>query len=171
MSTSYEITNAESEPNIRLRESFLRHLVWEIPEKNETVGCANTIQGQSLICDDRGIVCARETLQIDGCCPENEIIPCQSFDQSECDQSASCCSIYEHCVSCCVQPNNKDTLTKFVLSTIVSLERLFGSIENQFQLCLTKCRTSSLSGNYFKKKFSAKKIRGRKFFFNFFFEI
>jgi len=139
---SYETANAESEPNIRLRESFLRHLVWEIP-KNETTGCINTIQGQSLICDDRGVVCARETIQADGCCPEIDIIPCQAFN--ECDQSASCCSIYEHCVSCCVQPNNKDTLTKFVLSTIVSLERLFGSIENQFQLCLTKCRTSSLS--------------------------
>ena len=143
---SYETANAESEPNIRLRESFLRHLVWEIP-KNETTGCMNTIQGQSLICDDRGVVCPRETIQMDGCCPEIDIIPCHAFN--ECDQSASCCSIYEHCVSCCVQPNNKDTLTKFVLSTIVSLERLFGSIENQFQLCLTKCRTSSLSGNYF----------------------
>ena len=141
---SYETANTENEPNIRLRESFVRHLVWEIP-KNETTGCMNTIQGQSLICDDRGVVCARETVQPDGCCPEIDIIPCQSFDQS-----ASCCSIYEHCVSCCVQPNNKDTLTKFVLSTIVSLERLFGSIENQFQLCLTKCRTSSLSGNHFK---------------------
>jgi len=142
LTQSYESVNVENEPNIRLRESFLRHLVWDIP-RNETTGCLNSVQGKSLICDDHGNVCNRESVLQDGCCPETDIIPCQSF--SECDQSSSCCSIYEHCVSCCVQPNNKDTLTKFVLSTIVSLERLFGSIENQFQLCLTKCRTSSLS--------------------------
>ena len=141
----FDIQRSQYEPDIAMRESFLRHLSWEVPKNN--TGCRNTVQGRQLICDDKGVVCKRENVNYDGCCLQPALqFHCSA--QPECDQSASCCSLFEYCVACCLQPANKDTLAKFVRDTLISLEKLFGSIKNQFDLCLTKCRTSSLSGTF-----------------------
>lgn len=129
------------------RENFLRHLVWQSTfsmdevNANRTSTCRNTVQGKILLCDDAGFVCLRDDLLSNGCCPtKNERFICDS-----CETITSCCTKYEVCVSCCLRPQNKDVLTSFVMNTINSLERLFGSIGDQFELCLSKCRTSSLS--------------------------
>jgi hypothetical protein len=128
----------------------LRHLVWQSSfsidqisgnRSSSSTSCRNTVQGKKLLCDDAGFVCSRDELLSSGCCPvQNSRFVCHS-----CQNNTQCCTKYEICVSCCLRPQNKDVLSSFVMNTISSLERLFGSIGDQFELCLSKCRTSSLS--------------------------
>ncbi|XP_008586691.1 PREDICTED: UPF0454 protein C12orf49 homolog isoform X2 [Galeopterus variegatus] len=65
--------------------------------------CRNSIQGKHLITDELGYVCERKDLLVNGCCNVND----PSTKQYCCDGCLSngCCSAYEYCVSCCLQPN------------------------------------------------------------------
>lgn len=51
-----------------------------------------------------GFVCSRKDLSASGCCHSSG----ESTKRYECSdcQNNNCCSIYEHCVSCCLNPNN-----------------------------------------------------------------
>ena len=51
-----------------------------------------------------GFVCNRKDLSASGCCHSGG----ESTRRYECTdcQSNNCCSIYEHCVSCCLSPDN-----------------------------------------------------------------
>ena len=51
-----------------------------------------------------GFVCNRKDLSASGCCHSGG----ESTHRYECTdcQSNNCCSIYEHCVSCCLSPDN-----------------------------------------------------------------
>lgn len=51
-----------------------------------------------------GFVCNRKDLSASGCCHSGG----ESTRHYECTdcQSNNCCSIYEHCVSCCLSPDN-----------------------------------------------------------------
>ena len=51
-----------------------------------------------------GFVCDRKDLSASGCCHSGG----ESTRRYECTdcQSNNCCSIYEHCVSCCLSPDN-----------------------------------------------------------------
>jgi len=137
----------EEAPNVALRESFLRRLAWQSLDnsQNETQPdkCRNTIQGKDFICDERGYLCDRRELSPTGCCPESSLNT-DRFSCANCDRN-NCCQIYEVCVSCCLQPDNKDKLSSFVRNAVLILERFFVSMSDQFELCLSKCRTSSLS--------------------------
>ena len=55
------------------------------------------------ITDDRGVVCPRDTFDYaTGCCTTGELHSCAS-----CADDDKCCAQYEHCVSCCLRPENK----------------------------------------------------------------
>ena len=115
----------EEAPNVALRESFLRRLAWQSLDntQNETQPdkCRNTIQvnaktklhifyifsqkGKDFICDERGYLCDRRELSPTGCCPESSLNT-DRFSCANCDRN-NCCQIYEVCVSCCLQPDNK----------------------------------------------------------------
>lgn len=61
-------------------------------------------------------------------------------------QNNQCCEIYEHCVSCCMLPTNRDNLNKlFIEGKNENLKIFLSSISDSFELCLLKCRTSSVS--------------------------
>lgn len=70
-------------------------------------------------------------------------------------QTNGCCEIYEHCVSCCMAPENRDHLNRMINGDAdfyeeekkmrESLQIFFSSITDLFELCLIKCRTSSAS--------------------------
>ena len=49
-----------------------------------------------------GFVCHREAVLEGGCCDQSE----SDVQQFVCDSCINngCCSVYEHCVSCCLQP-------------------------------------------------------------------
>lgn len=80
-------------------------LIWR-NDGNDTLSrpdrCRNSIQGKLLIVDDEGYVCSRSKLLTNGCCKLDE----QSV-QYNCDtcNEDGCCSDYERCVSCCLNPD------------------------------------------------------------------
>ncbi|XP_036730812.1 SREBP regulating gene protein isoform X1 [Balaenoptera musculus] len=103
--------------------------------------CRNSIQGKHLITDELGYVCERKDLLVNGCCNVN--VP--GTKQYCCDGCLSngCCSAYEYCVSCCLQPNKQLLLERFLNRAAVAFQNLFMAVEDHFELCLAKCRTSS----------------------------
>ncbi|KAF7464692.1 SREBP regulating gene protein isoform X4 [Marmota monax] len=105
--------------------------------------CRNSIQGKHLITDDLGYVCERKDLLTNGCCD----VSVPSTKQYCCDGCLAngCCSAYEHCVSCCLQPNKQLLLERFLNRAAVAFQNLFMAVEDHFELCLAKCRTSSQS--------------------------
>ncbi|XP_012518345.1 PREDICTED: UPF0454 protein C12orf49 homolog isoform X2 [Propithecus coquereli] len=103
--------------------------------------CRNSIQGKHLITDELGYVCERKDLLVNGCCNVN--VP--GTKQYCCDGCwpNGCCSAYEYCVSCCLQPNKQLLLERFLNRAAVAFQNLFMAVEDHFELCLAKCRTSS----------------------------
>lgn len=83
-------------------------LIWREEFNNASVNdivppkCRNSIQGKTLLVDDEGYVCPRIELLSSGCCK----VTAQS-KQYDCDSCIDdgCCSVYEYCVSCCLNPN------------------------------------------------------------------
>lgn len=67
------------------------------------INCRNSVQGKILIVDDRGFVCQRSDLQSTGCCDldaaNTKLHSCETCNLS------GCCTIYEYCVSCCLNPD------------------------------------------------------------------
>ncbi|XP_005108632.1 SREBP regulating gene protein [Aplysia californica] len=140
-SSDYILTEYESKRT--LRQPFQ----WQPPEDSndtETVKCRNSRQGRFLIVDQKGYVCKREAVGINNCCNPKHL----SSKLHACDTCLSngCCSVYEHCVSCCLQPRNQPLLSKILNKNLEAPYNLFVTeVENPFDLCLAKCRTSSQS--------------------------
>lgn len=65
--------------------------------------CRNSVQGKVLIVDDRGFVCQRTDLQSSGCC-DLDAVGSKLHSCETCNLSG-CCTIYEYCVSCCLNPD------------------------------------------------------------------
>ncbi|KTG39610.1 hypothetical protein cypCar_00006566 [Cyprinus carpio] len=88
-------------------------------------------------------VCERKDLLVNGCCNVNA----PSSSQYVCKSCLAngCCSVYEYCVSCCLQPDKQPLLERFLNQAAISFQNLFTSVEDHFELCLAKCRTSSQS--------------------------
>ena len=141
---------------------------WQGPEDNNETdlrpsSCRNSVQGKALIADDKGTsskqlswlndnlssffqsgyVCARQNVMSNGCCkPETEGTKRYSCDTCH---NNGCCAIYEFCISCCLQPDKKEVLQDVLGKAAGSLNLLLASVTDHFELCLTKCRTSSQS--------------------------
>ncbi|KAK9503686.1 hypothetical protein O3M35_010194 [Rhynocoris fuscipes] len=109
---------------------------------NKLTTCRNSVQGKSLMVDDRGYVCSRFNVLPSGCCDLNAKIVRYSCDT--CKENG-CCSIYEYCVSCCLQPNKKELLQGVLQRAPDTFHVVFASVTDHYELCLAKCRTSSLS--------------------------
>ncbi|XP_038209909.1 SREBP regulating gene protein [Zerene cesonia] len=120
--------------------------VWRtLQEHNETVDveCRNSVQGRALIVDDRGYVCQRNDVGKNGCCiadaEETSRYSCTSCNANH------CCIVYEYCVSCCLDPNKRNMLQVVLSKLTVEEHVLVHSLADDYELCLTKCRTSSHS--------------------------
>ncbi|XP_062525707.1 SREBP regulating gene protein [Bombyx mori] len=125
------------------RKPFVWRTLQEHNDSNDHVICRNSVQGKNFLVDDRGYVCQRKDVTKNGCCdPEADFT--ERYSCESCSKS-SCCVEYEHCVSCCLDPGKRDML-EIVLSKL-STEKsiLFRSLTDDYELCLTKCRTSSYS--------------------------
>lgn len=144
----------QEEQNIDV-EKILRMLKWNSPgvslgnsswesDGNGPRRCRNSVQGKELIADDKGYVCRRDDTTKGGCCDTAAFFT----NRYACDTciKTNCCMIYEHCVSCCMQPDKKQLLERIIRSAVDSLTRMmFFTVHDQFELCLSKCRTSSRS--------------------------
>ncbi|KAF6206187.1 hypothetical protein GE061_017415 [Apolygus lucorum] len=104
--------------------------------------CRNSVQGMTLVVDDRGYVCSRFHVLPTGCCDQSKNPVRYSCDTCK---DNGCCSIYENCVSCCMQPNKKELLQGMLRRAPDTFHVVFASITDHYELCLAKCRTSSLS--------------------------
>lgn len=86
-------------------------LVWRsLKEYNltDTESCRNSVQGINLVTDERGFICQRNELLPTGCCS----IPAENthlYDCTTCNEY-QCCKVFEHCVSCCLNPDNVSQL-------------------------------------------------------------
>ncbi|XP_041691937.1 SREBP regulating gene protein isoform X1 [Coregonus clupeaformis] len=109
----------------------------------QIIQCRNSIQGKTLLTDELGYVCERNDLLVNGCCNVNA----PSSRQYICKSCLAngCCNIYEHCVSCCLQPDKQPLLESFLNRAADGFQNLFTAVEDHFELCLAKCRTSSQS--------------------------
>uniref|UniRef100_A0A182PUB9 SREBP regulating gene protein n=1 Tax=Anopheles epiroticus TaxID=199890 RepID=A0A182PUB9_9DIPT len=105
--------------------------------------CRNSIQGKSLLVDDRGYVCARTELLANGCCSENadtvKLFSCYTCRPNR------CCAVYEYCVACCLNPDKRPILEEVLAKANGRQVALYAEVTDQFELCMTKCRTNSQS--------------------------
>ncbi|XP_075754299.1 SREBP regulating gene protein isoform X4 [Pelodiscus sinensis] len=65
--------------------------------------CRNSVQGKLFITDELGYICERKDLLVNGCCNVN--VPSTKLYSCDSCLPNGCCSVYEYCVSCCLQPN------------------------------------------------------------------
>lgn len=102
--------------------------------------CRNTVQGKEYIADDRGYICERNDLLANNCCNTTE----KRYICDTCNADG-CCVLYEHCVSCCLDPNKRVLLETVLGKASETFRVLFSVVNNHFELCLVKCRTNSQS--------------------------
>ncbi|XP_060065613.1 SREBP regulating gene protein-like [Ylistrum balloti] len=147
LSNKQDLVNEQYE----IKRTFLRQpFEWQpkipdLPEANSSRQwiCRNSVQGKQLIVDERGYVCEREHVVGGGCCDSKHA----RTSKHSCDtcEKNGCCERYEYCVSCCLRPEKKPLMQKILKEGREALDKLFASVDNLFELCLSKCRTSSLS--------------------------
>ncbi|BES95556.1 Uncharacterized conserved protein (DUF2054) [Nesidiocoris tenuis] len=124
-------------------------LIWHSDDDDATnasskiTTCRNSVQGMTHIVDDRGYLCSRFHLLPSGCCDKKD----QGTVRYSCDtcKDNGCCSIFEYCVSCCMQPSKKELLQSMLRRVPDTFHVVFASITDHYELCMAKCRTSSLS--------------------------
>ncbi|VDM96468.1 unnamed protein product [Thelazia callipaeda] len=99
---------------------------------NGYVACRNTRQGRVSVTDNRGYTCNRNHVMLNGCCETGNAV---RFSCASCELSSGCCSYYEHCVSCCLKPEQKNGLLPMIQST--SGHRLRELLaKSQFEICI-----------------------------------
>nr|CUU98746.1 hypothetical transcript [Hymenolepis microstoma] len=105
--------------------------------------CNNTLQGATKITDDRGFLCPRRNLLINGCCDRTK----RSTLRHVCSTCSLifCCQSYENCVSCCLNPVNSGLWKNILLLAKIENQRDILSSRSVFELCSSRCRTSSES--------------------------
>ncbi|OQR96184.1 hypothetical protein THRCLA_07355, partial [Thraustotheca clavata] len=113
------------------------------PDDNSRL-CKYTKEGVNFVTDSHGFTCKRDALNTFGCCPDsnNAKYSCLTCDVL----SPHCCSDYERCVSCCMDPSNNELLRTFLLHAD-SNHPVYGSPHHltRFAFCSFRCRTSSAS--------------------------
>ncbi|CAI8043001.1 SREBP regulating gene protein [Geodia barretti] len=114
-----------------------------LPVANTTTlnACRNSQQGYFTVVDELGYLCRWPDLLPSGCCTV------QNSRRYECASclTSGCCVHYEHCVSCCLHPDKQPLLRSILSRSTETFNPLYSSLRDQFELCLSKCRTSSLT--------------------------
>lgn len=102
--------------------------------------CKNTVQGRVQITDDHGVLCQRTDLDYQtGCCKTGTKFACD-----KCTLHDKCCTEYESCVSCCLNPKfEAASLAKTSLRALGKKDAGFWGTE--WEYCAGKCRTHGRS--------------------------
>jgi hypothetical protein len=94
------------------------------------------------VVDDEGFVCSRAAFNgTIGCCQEQR--DPHRFSCSSCDLERHCCSQYEYCVACCMDPDK--TSLEEALAAPIAHQPTEKPFETVFDLCLSRCRSNSQS--------------------------
>jgi len=106
--------------------------------------CRNSKQGPDFMTDEFGYICRMVDLKQNKCCNIHGNTTTR-FSCMTC-KSNRCCKLYEHCVSCCLNPEKRPLLEKVLTQAQYSRNAaVFSMVRDTFELCLHKCRTSSMS--------------------------
>jgi len=101
------------------------------------------VKEKIFVTDDQGYVCKwKEWNAMSLCCKETEQTSIPRFSCENCNTSASCCSIYEFCVSCCMEPEHsfmREHVSRKTDSPFLK------NAKNTFEFCKGACRTNSKS--------------------------
>ncbi|KAL3273754.1 hypothetical protein HHI36_015182 [Cryptolaemus montrouzieri] len=137
------LSGGDEETLTRRTQPFVWRTLQQHNSSSDDIMCRNSVQGMSLIVDDRGYICPRQEILVGGCC--NDAIP--SVTQYSCDTCKlnNCCEIYEYCISCCLDPDKKEMLENLLEKAAEENNLIYASVTDHFELCLAKCRTSSKS--------------------------
>lgn len=102
--------------------------------------CNNTASGRWYVTDNRGLLCARDALDYTtGCCTTGQLHSCDT-----CKAEDKCCSQYEHCVSCCLKPDNHpEQHMRSIYRGRNKPET--GHWGSEFEYCQAVCRTTARS--------------------------
>ncbi|KAJ3426566.1 hypothetical protein M0812_26132 [Anaeramoeba flamelloides] len=101
--------------------------------------CVNTKQGKYYLTDQYGMVCSKLSINPKtGCCPKLNTTKFHQFSCHSCQMEDFCCSVYEFCVSCCMDPKHYKNS-----KNIESQNKK--NIMKKFKICKESCRTSSQS--------------------------
>jgi len=116
-------------------------------KRKEKETCEHTQQGKHYITDDKGGVCKWKDLNpITSCCRDYSVTKIQPFSCEHCNRTIACCSVYEFCVSCCLDPAKEDLRNE--VQQVLDAKSLgfedFSSL-SPFEYCRAICRTSSKS--------------------------
>lgn len=108
------------------------------------ISCQNTRAGRLHLADSTGHVCPRASfLSHTGCCDTSDDAS-QKYSCETCETELDgCCSSYEHCVSCCMRPENHGN-TDLSTKTEFFRDKTF-TFESTFAFCEAACRTTSSS--------------------------
>lgn len=105
--------------------------------------CRNSKQGPNLITDEKGYICRLQDVQYNGCCNKISNFT-EQYSCLSC-QNNRCCKVYENCISCCLHPHKRKLLELVLQHAQTVHNPLLSSVQDNFELCLHKCRTSSTS--------------------------
>ncbi|CAH8291834.1 unnamed protein product [Schistosoma turkestanicum] len=115
-------------------------LHFDIKVSSLNVTCRRTKQSPILVADELGYLCNYFNLLTNSCCSSENST--QRFVCHSCKFN-HCCSIYEHCVSCCLNPINKPLWDKVVQNVSSNNKRYLQLATDAFEFCIAVCRTSS----------------------------
>jgi len=109
-------------------------------------GCRNTVQGRTLMVDDKGLVCPVDGLDYStGCCLPQTALS-EPYSCAACEAETFCCPVYEHCVACCMGPSQA-THRAEAMKSVASKKTFAKAVgsNDAFEFCRATCRTSSKS--------------------------
>ncbi|CAH1100714.1 unnamed protein product [Psylliodes chrysocephalus] len=128
---------------VKRTQPFIWRSLQQHNSSSDDTNCRNSVQGKVLIVDDRGYLCLISEVLQNGCC--NDLLASVTQYNCETCKPNNCCTIYEHCISCCLQPDKKEVLENVLGKASEENNVLFASVADHFELCLAKCRTNSES--------------------------
>jgi hypothetical protein len=106
--------------------------------------CRNTVIGNHFITDSKGYTCRIEDVDhVSRCCSTQPKPTTTRYSCKSCDNKYGCCSVYEHCVSCCMAPDRRQELRETFEKR--RSDRLYKGVTTVFQFCAIRCRTTSRS--------------------------
>jgi len=139
-----KFVQSEHDQNSSLKNNMNWRLFFNSNNGTALKTCRNSVQGKVLIADERGYLCQRSDVQPGGCCNAHSQSTTK-FNCKECNLRTGCCSVYEHCISCCLLPDKQLMLKNILRKALETYNPIYSSVTDHFELCLTKCRTSSRS--------------------------
>nr|VZI36560.1 unnamed protein product [Spirometra erinaceieuropaei] len=112
-------------------------------EVSPKASCRQTSQSAAWIVDEEGFYCPRADVLPSGCCnrTSNSTEPSR-YSCFSCSRQ-DCCSAYERCVACCLNPVNRNHWRMTMEAAQEADDRNLLIATSVFEFCSFRCRTSS----------------------------